>query len=179
MPHKYTPDPHRLCIVCGNQLVSYQRKFCSHTCRGHHYSGENSPLYAGGWISQSGYRFLSVNGESIFEHRLVMEQHLGRKLLPEEIVHHRDGDKLNNALENLELTTHFAHPGMHYPRFRSETHKQCSICGEIKPRTEFRYNSTKSEGQDPHRPACAECSRKQAREYRKHRKPRKKDSVGG
>lgn len=34
-------------------------------------------------------------------HRLVAELQLGRPLQPGEVVHHRDGDKMNNAPENL------------------------------------------------------------------------------
>lgn len=39
----------------------------------------------------------------VYEHRLVMEQFIGRYLTPEEQVHHKDEDKRNNDISNLEL----------------------------------------------------------------------------
>jgi hypothetical protein len=54
-------------------------------------------------MSSHGYRILKINGKEIREHRLVMEGFLGRSLLPNENIHHKDGNRSNNSLENLEL----------------------------------------------------------------------------
>lgn len=57
-----------------------------------------------GSISPSGYRMMSVGeGRKSGEHRLVMERLIGRKLLDDETVHHRNGDRSDNREENLEL----------------------------------------------------------------------------
>ncbi len=42
-----------------------------------------------------------------------MELHLGRRLTPHEVVHHKDHDRRNNALENLEVMIDGEHSSMH------------------------------------------------------------------
>lgn len=50
-----------------------------------------------------GYATISFDGLEVLVHRYVMEKHLGRKLQPYEVVHHKDGDGYNNDIDNLEL----------------------------------------------------------------------------
>jgi len=67
-------------------------------------------------VKQSqGYRLVyQGNGKYQLEHRYMVEKFLGRKLSSNEKVHHIDGDRLNNSIENLILCSQSEHIKLHF-----------------------------------------------------------------
>lgn len=98
------------CDVAGCPETFYAKSLCSLHYNRQRLTGEvGDPLPRkaqahAGWLDpESGYRYVTHNGRRYLEHRLVMVLHLGRSLWPDETVHHRNGDRSDNRLSNLEL----------------------------------------------------------------------------
>jgi hypothetical protein len=91
--------------------------------------GNKHPRWKGGKIRHSrGYIVVLCRKHPfagkygyLLEHRLVMEKHLGRYLFPEEQVHHINGVKTDNRIENLVLVKNLSeHMLLFHKRLRNE-----------------------------------------------------------
>lgn len=110
--------------TCGTALKR-QKKYCSVEClykyrvrpAGLKYKivKENRGWFKdqGGWIDKKGYRRIK---RGKFLHRVIMEEYLQRKLSLDEVIHHKDGNKLNNNINNLEVLQKREHDLIHMGR---------------------------------------------------------------
>lgn len=120
MKKKFFAD--KLCVSCGSpfnrkrrknnrleSIVDFElRKFCSSSCFHLYNTGEKHHFWKGGTKTRpDGYLRNSRTGQYI--HREVVENNIGRKLLPDEHVHHKDGDNTNNSIENLMIVSNSEH----------------------------------------------------------------------
>lgn len=91
-------------------------------------------------VSKGDYMYAVVYGHPmatknhyVLVHRVVMENHIGRFLRKEEVVHHKDENKKNNAIENLELVASASeHVKIHsLSKTRLVAVFRCPCCGKV------------------------------------------------
>lgn len=106
-----------VCQQCGKEFQGKRsRKYCSHSCaltginrKGHRRRqiGDTVPHSKGYVQVKVGYDYPGANKSGyILAHRLAIQEHIGRVLEPHERIHHKNGDRSDNRIENLELWAH-------------------------------------------------------------------------
>jgi hypothetical protein len=116
------------------------------------------------YLNRGGYLVKSFGNKKRYIHRMVMEEHLGRRLKTTEYVHHINGIKTDNRIENLQLfESNAAHTTHHQPK----QNRKCSIEGCNRPheahgyctKHDYRYRKYGDPNMKIQRKKCSICGK--------------------
>lgn len=123
------------CIECGaektlpfSKIKNGGGRFCSNKC--YHFNLAKrtkhlSPKWQGGRVKMLGYWHIKQDdGSYKREHVIIMENKIGRRLEPNECIHHINGNGYDNREENLQLMTKSEHHKLHYKYFQKNNKGQ-------------------------------------------------------
>lgn len=117
----------------GNRFLKGHHKYRSPNCKIYQTGELNHSWKGGKVITTGGYVYImkpehphASKSGYVMEHRLVMEQHLGRLLEKDEDIHHINKIKTDNRLENLELLSHNHHASL--TNTVDMSHRRCALC---------------------------------------------------
>ena len=127
------------CDYCGKEFETYKcyekrkvkHRFCSKKCESKFKSYNNTrEKWKGGRIGKTtGYIYIFIDGKEVGEHILIMEKTIGRRLKKGEVVHHINGIKTDNRIENLQLMTNSEHVKLH--GLKRKNTNPCKNCGKV------------------------------------------------
>jgi hypothetical protein len=109
-----------ICIICKKKFYrppsSFKKakhQYCSRECGYLANKGvlkNITPIENRKWFkSAKGYLATTIRGKWLWQHRWVIENHIGRTLKKEEIIHHLNGIKNDNRIENLAICSDKSH----------------------------------------------------------------------
>ena len=113
------------------------------------------------WLTKKGYLMVWFKGKNKLVHEYVWENYHNMKKPKNMFLHHKDEDKTNYHISNLELVSEQTHKLIHANWIRDVqgtfVAKPCSYCGEIKPLIDFYDRSDYGKGYSNPSARCKKC----------------------